>query len=142
MKLLKITKNNEKISNFLYNLRNKDYVRKNSINQKKIKLIEHQYWIKKFFKKKNFIYIILKRRKIVGYLRFEKLRGVYNLSWAILREFQNQGIAKKSIKIATNKRVLKYKSIILKKNLASIKVVENANFKLKYIKDNQYYFYK
>lgn len=142
MKLLKIKKNNEKISDFLYNLRNKDYVRKNSINKKKIKLKEHQYWIKKFFEKKNFVYIILKKRTMVGYLRFEKLNGIYNLSWAILKNFQNQGIAKKSIKITTNKRSLKYKSIILKKNLASIKVIENANFKLKYIKNNQYYYYK
>ena len=56
MKILNIKKYDEKISKFLYILRNKNYVRFNSLNKTKIQLKHHFIWIKKFLKKKYFIY--------------------------------------------------------------------------------------
>lgn len=55
MKLAKVKIYNEKISKFLFNLRNKDYVRKNSINIKKINFFNHENWFKNFLKKKKYI---------------------------------------------------------------------------------------
>ena len=62
MKLLKVKENEEKISKFLFALRNKDYVRKNSINKKKIKWSDHKKWMQNFFIKKNFIYVLKEKK--------------------------------------------------------------------------------
>lgn len=56
MKIKKIDKIDNKISNFIFSLRNKYYVRKNSLTKSKITLKNHKTWIKNFFKKK--IYFI------------------------------------------------------------------------------------
>ena len=142
MKLLKVKENEEKISKFLFALRNKDYVRKNSINKKKIKWSDHKEWMQNFFIKKNFIYILKEKKALIGYVRFEKNKDTYDVSWAVSKKFQNKGLAKKCLKNTTKDTSFKYRSIILKNNKPSKKVAENAKFKLKFKKKNQYYFYK
>ena len=54
MKTKSVKKYDEKISTFIFNLRNKIYVRKNSLNRKKIKYKDHKVWLKNFFKKKKY----------------------------------------------------------------------------------------
>lgn len=142
MKLIKVKNNEKKISKFLFTLRNKYYVRKNSITKKEIKWCDHEKWLHNFFLKKNFIYIVKEKKKLIGYVRFEKKKDVYNVSWAILKKFQRRGIMKKSLKNTTKYKNMKYRSIILNKNKPSIKIAENAKFKLKFKKNNQSYFYK
>ena len=51
MEIIKIKKIDEKISNFIFNLRNKSYVRKNSLKNSKINLKNHQTWVQNFSKK-------------------------------------------------------------------------------------------
>ena len=79
---------------------------------------------------------------MIGYIRFEKIKGIYNVSWAIRKNFQKQGIIKNGLLKTTKNKNLKYKAIILENNKPSIKVAMYANFKLKYKKNNQYYLYK
>ena len=62
MRLIKAKSNNPKISYFLFNLRNKSYVKRNSINTKNLKFSQHKKWFDNFFKKKNILYIITKKK--------------------------------------------------------------------------------
>ena len=55
MKIFRIRSNTTKVSNFVFNLRNKSYVRNNSLNKKKIQFLEHQKWFENFLKKIFFI---------------------------------------------------------------------------------------
>ena len=53
MKLIRVQFYDIKISRFIFTLRNKNYVRNNSINTKKIKISEHKKWFENFLKKKT-----------------------------------------------------------------------------------------
>jgi len=52
MRLIQIKSYNKKISKFIFTLRNKNYVRNNSITIKKIQLSDHEKWFDNFLKKK------------------------------------------------------------------------------------------
>ena len=69
IKLKKVKINDSQASKFLFTLRNKKYVRVNSINTKKIKFTEHKKWFEVFLKKKNIIYIIYVKKIMIGYIR-------------------------------------------------------------------------
>jgi hypothetical protein len=142
MKLAKVKIYNEKISKFLFNLRNKDYVRKNSINIKKINFFNHEKWFKNFLKKKNILYLIKEKNISVGYIRLEKLKGFFLVSWAILKKFQKKGYAKKSVMLSTNNKKFKYKALVKKDNEISKYIVAKAKFKKKYSKKNIVYYSK
>ena len=75
MRISIIKEYNEEISKFLFNLRNKNFVRRSSLSKTKIKLHQHKIWIKKFFKKKNILYVVRIKDKPVGYVRMEKNRN-------------------------------------------------------------------
>lgn len=68
MRLVKIKKYSTKISKFLFNLRNKNYVRKNSINTKKINFLDHEKWFKNFLKKENILYLMKKKIPLLDIL--------------------------------------------------------------------------
>lgn len=141
MKIMNIKKFDEKISIFIFNLKNKSYVRKNSLNNKIIKYKDHTTWLKKFLKK-NIFYIIVYQEKMIGYIRLELKKNIYISSWALEKKYQEKGISKKCLVLATNKKRQKYMAIIKQKNLASIKVANHAKFKLKIIKNQICYLYK
>tara|TARA_B100000787_G_scaffold169250_1_gene159921 strand:- start:45 stop:479 length:435 start_codon:yes stop_codon:yes gene_type:complete len=141
MKIMNIKKFDEKISIFIFNLRNKSYVRKNSLNNKIIKYKDHTIWLKKFLKK-NIFYIIIYQEKMVGYIRLELKKNIYISSWALEKKYQEKGISKKCLILATNKKRQKYMAIIKQDNLASIKIAYHAKFKLKLIKNQICYLYK
>ena len=142
MKLIKVKSNNIKISKFLFELRQKNYVKKNSLNKKKIYFSEHEEWLRKFFLKKNILFLIYNQKLKVGYVRLEKNRNIFNVSWAIIKKYQKKGLIKKGVKIATKNKNYKYKAIIKKNNIASKKIALNANFKLRYSKDEIDYYFK
>ena len=141
MKIMNIKKFDEKISIFIFNLRNKSYVRKNSLNNKIIKYKDHTIWLKKFLKK-NIFYVIIYQEKMIGYIRLELKKNVYISSWELEKKYQEKGISKKCLALATNKKRQKYKAIIKQNNFASIKVAYHAKFKLKLIKNQICYLYK
>ena len=111
MKIMNVKKFDEKISIFIFNLRNKSYVRKNSLNNKIIKYKDHTIWLKKFLKK-NIFYIIIYQEKMIGYIRLELKKNIYISSWALEKKYQEKGISKKCLLLATNKKRQKYKAII------------------------------
>ena len=142
MRLVKIKSNSIIVSKFLFNLRKKDYVKKNSLSKKKNFFNQHQEWMKNFFQKKNLLFIIFERKTMIGYVRLEKYRNLFNVSWAINKKFQNKGYTKKSVQIATRNKSFRYKALIMKNNFQSKKIAKGANFKLKYKKNNIEYYYK
>ena len=142
MKLIRVKFYNTKISKFIFALRNKNYVRNNSINTKKIKISEHKKWFENFLKKKNILYIINENQLMIGYIRLEKIKNFFYVSWAILKKYHNMGFAKKGLSFATKTKAHKYKALIKKNNFASIHIAEKTNFKRKYVKDNILYYFK
>ena len=142
MRLMQIKSYNKKISKFIFTLRNKNYVRNNSITIKKIQLSDHEKWFDSFLKRKNILYLICKGNFFIGYVRLEKLKEHFNVSWAILKKYQKKGFAKKSLRIATKSKKFKYKALIKKNNLASVQIAKKAGFQRKCIRKNIYYYSK
>jgi hypothetical protein len=129
MPLKLIQKYNYEDSRFIFDLRNKLYVRKASINKEKINYPVHKIWMINFLKdKKNKLLIIRSKRKKIGFIRLEKKNFFFYLSWAMLRKYHKKGIFSKSLKAATNENKLKYKAVILKENISSIKSAVKAGF--------------
>ena len=142
MRLIKVELYNSKISNFLFDLRNKSYVKKNTMNTKNLKLYNHKIWFKKFLNGKNMLYLITKKKVMIGYIRLEKIRMYYNVSWAILKKYQKMGFTKKSLILATKNKKYKYKALIKKSNIESVYIAEKAKFKRKYKKKDILYYLK
>ena len=61
MRLVLLKKYNKKISDFIFSLKNKDYVRVQSLNKKKINFKHHKCWLKKTLKQPTNLYF--KKRK-------------------------------------------------------------------------------
>ena len=142
IKIKKVKRINDEVSKFLFKLRNKIYVRKNSINESIITLISHKLWIKKFLNEKNKLYIIFKNKRPIGYIRLEFLNSFYNTSWALYKKYHNKGYTKKSLIYATRNKKYKYRAVIKKKNFISLNLAKIANFKLKKTLNNVFYLYK
>ncbi len=62
MKIIKLRKKDKKNSTFLLNLRNKRYVRINSLDKKVISDKNHNIWLNSFFKKKAIKFLLLKKQ--------------------------------------------------------------------------------
>ena len=141
---LKLINNYEKKSSkFLFVVRNKKYVRINSLNSNYVKIISHEKWFKKFIQKKNNkIFIIYYNKLSAGYIRVEKKRVYQWVSWALLSKFHNKKIMTKSLKKITNNRKIKFKAIIKSNNFSSKKVALNAGFNLRNKEKNYLIFQK
>lgn len=142
MILKRLKKFDKKISISIFNLRNKPYVRNNSFNKKLINFKDHTKWIRNFLKKKNIIYLIIKDKKFIGYIRLEYKKKIYNVSWALNKKYHAKGIIKKSLVKATNNKKYVYYAIVKKNNIASIKVAKHASFELDKTKNQICHFYK
>jgi len=101
-------------------------IRKNCFNEEKFPYEKHSVYWKKRFKKKTNDFIIEERKRSVGIIRIDS-DGEINI--AILPEFQNKGIATKSIKLAIKKsRLDEYIARIKPNNIASKKLFEKLGF--------------
>ncbi len=132
----------KEVSKFIFKLRNKAYVRKNSLNKAKISHKNHQNWVKKFNKKNNKLYLIKYNKTLIGYIRLELKKKIYNASWALIKKFQGKGLAKRGLNLATKNKQKKYIAIIKENNLASLKVAYAAKFRLTSKKKNILYLSK
>ena len=129
--------------NFIYLLRNKNYVRHKSLEVRKIKLKHHVNWFKKFIKNKNnIIYLIIFKKQRVGYIRIEKEKGKFLTSWALVKKFHGKGIVAKNLRKATVNKKFKYKAIIKKENVAYIRVANKSGFKMSRVLKSKVYFTK
>ncbi len=119
--VMKIKKATKKDIEFILKVRNQNISRKFSINKKKISYLEHSKWFKLNHSNKNFfLFIILIKKKKVGYVRVQKIRSKYFVSIAVLISWQNFGIAKMA---------LRYVEIKMQKNLSVIYAKVNKNNK-------------
>ena len=140
MKFIRIKNYDEKVSKFLFNLRNKNYVRKNSLNKKIINYKSHHNWFKNIIIKSS-LNIILLKKTMVGFIRLEKNKNFTDCSWAVLKKFQGNNIATKGLRNFTKQKI-KYRVLIKSDNDASIKVAKKSGFNLKFKKNNIQYLYK
>lgn len=131
MKLKIVKQIDIKVINFLFNLRNKKYVRINSLNQKKISYKKHIIWSKKYLSKKNKLFIIHSSNNYIGYLRMDYKNKNLETSWALFSNFKGKGIMTNTLKKATSKKfgVHTYISRILNKNKASLNLAKKCGFK-------------
>ena len=131
--MIKVKKINKvEYSKDILNLRNKDFVRNNSLNKKKLCFDDHEAWFKKYVKINKF-YIILEYEKFVGYIRIEK--KTRNVSWALKKKYHGKiNFYKILKKVAKNNQY----AIIKKNNISSIIVALKANFKIISLKNNYF----
>ena len=142
MKIQKVKVYNENIVKFLFKLRNKPYVRKNSVSKNKLTYNKHITYLKKFFKKKNYYQVLYEKNNYVGFIKFELKKDFYEVSWAILKKYQGKGIVKKFLKLTTKSTTRIFRATVKKKNISSLKVAEYAGFVKKLSKGELYYYYK
>ncbi len=122
---------------FLFDLRNKDYVYKNSGTPKPVQWQEHMNWLEKVFsgEANKELFVIELNGERVGQVRFdidsENKQAVVNIS--LLKEFHGKGIAKEAIeqgvdKMTQEKEIKKFIAEIHQDNIASQKLFEKLGF--------------
>lgn len=109
---------------YIRKLRNKSYIRSNSLSNKIISKRDHQIWIKN--NKTNKIYILKNIKKNIGYIRINEKNFV---SWSLEKKYWGKikfsDFLKKSI---SNKKII-YFCLILNNNIRSQIVALKAGFK-------------
>lgn len=119
-----------KNSEAIYRINNDKLTRKNSANTKKFSYQTHLNWLKKSLKnKREFITLIILKKKIVGLIREKKIYNKPYLSWALDKKYRGKRIGKHMLKKYVNKNKKKYVAKIRRNNLPSIKICEYAGFK-------------
>lgn len=119
-----------KNSEAIYRINNDKLTRKNSANTKKFSYQTHLNWLKKSLKnKREFITLIILKKKIVGLIREKKIYNNPYLSWALDKKYRGKRIGKHMLKKYVNKNKKKYVAKIRRNNLPSIKICEYAGFK-------------
>jgi len=130
MKLIFQKVKSSKNSEAIYRINNDKLTRKNSANTKKFSYQTHLNWLKKNLKnKREFITLIILKKKIVGLIREKKIYNKPYLSWALDEKYRGKKIGKHMLKKYVNKNKKKYVAKIRRNNLPSIKICEYAGFK-------------
>ena len=109
---------------YLRKLRNKSYIRSNSLNKKIISKKNHEKWLKK--NKSNKIYVIKNIRKNIGYIRINERNFV---SWALEKKYWGKIKFPDYLKKSTRNKKITYFCIILVDNLRSQIVALKAGFR-------------
>lgn len=126
----KFIKLNQKYINFILNLRNEKYVRKQSIrNNKVISLEEHIEWIK-IIEKKN-IFIIKSKNKEIGYIRLFKIYDfIFEISIALIKDVRGKNKSFEILKLFHDKLTSNMILIanIKNGNIASTKIFEKCGY--------------
>ena len=141
MKLIFQKVKNFKNSEAIYRINNDKLTRKNSANTKKFSYQTHLNWLKKSLKnKREFITLIILKKKIVGLIREKKIFNKPYLSWALDKKYRGKKIGKHMLKKYVNKNKKKYVAKIRRSNLPSIKICEYAGFK-KFRENSKFRYY-
>ena len=130
---------------FIFQLRNKLYIKNQSLNKKEITFKNHMVWLKNFKKNKNKIFLITKSNKNIGYIRIEKYEGFLDTSWALDKNYHGKGFMTRALKKITKISIddmSKFRACILKKNAASIQVAKKCGFKRRKIHQGYYIYEK
>jgi len=127
---------------FLFGLRNKPYVYKNSGTPRPIEWQEHIDWLGKVLsgEANKELFIVKFGEKSIGQVRFDYNKRQVIVSISLLKEFQGRGIAflalQKAIKkISKEKKVKAFLAEIHQENIASQKLFEKLGFQFQSQKD-------
>ena len=135
--IISLRKINIKDEDLLFHWANDSDVRKSSFNKKSITSDRHKTWFKQKLSDKNvLIWILENENSPAGMVRLEKEGDIILLNYLIAPDYRGKKLASKMLKMAMvelknywrNVNVLAY---TLPKNIASIKSLENAGFRLK-----------
>ena len=135
--IISLRKINIKDEDLLFHWANDSDVRKLSFNKKSITLDRHKTWFKQKLSDKNvLIWILEDENSPAGMVRLEKEGDIILLNYLIAPDYRGKKLASKMLKMAMvelnnywrNVNVLAY---TLPENIASIKSLENAGFRLK-----------
>ena len=135
--IISLRKVNIKDEDLLFHWANDSDVRKLSFNKKSITLDRHKTWFKQKLSDKNvLIWILEDENSPAGMVRLEKEGDIILLNYLIAPDYRGKKLASKMLKMAMvelnnywrNVNVLAY---TLPENIASIKSLENAGFRLK-----------
>ena len=122
---------------FIRKLRNKSYVRLNSLNKKIISNEEHIKWVKK--NKINKIYVLKNRKKNIGYIRINENKFV---SWALEKKFWGKIKFSEYLKKSISNKKFSYLCVVLSDNLRSQIVALKAGFRFNKMVGKKIYFFK
>ena len=127
MNLRKAEKNDWEI---LYDWRNDELTRINSVNTFPITIEEHKKW---FFNSLNnnsrAIYIVEENEKPIGTVRKDYIDNKIFISWTIAPTERGKGHAKRMVKMFVEMLNGELYAYIKENNIASVKVAENVGFK-------------
>jgi|TARA_B100001964_G_scaffold16379_1_gene16952 RimJ/RimL family protein N-acetyltransferase len=118
---------------FLFKLKNdKDNI-KNSINSKRITKKQHKIWFFRKLKSRNDkIFIIKKKNKKIGYIRFDKKKSFYEVSIALIKKFRGKKLSTKFLLEAENNiESSKFTAKIRHNNHKSFALFKSANYSYK-----------
>ena len=132
--IIKIKKATKKNIQFILKVRNQNISRKFSTDKKKIPYLEHYKWFKQNHLRKDFfLYIILVKKKQVGYVRVQKIEFKNFVSIAVLKNWQNFGIAKlalRYVEIEVQKNIRSIYANVNRYNKNSISLFRGLNYKI------------
>lgn len=126
---LKLATNKNALS--IYMMRNEKSTRENSVNSKRIKLIEHLKWYIKAQKNEKIkIYVVCKKSKIIGYCRLNICGDVGTISYCIKRKYRNNNYGSVSLELLEKKaeNVKEFNAVVKKNNIPSIKVFRKLGY--------------
>ena len=130
-----------KISNedcfLLFKWVNDSDVRKNAINQEKIKWKDHKEWfLKKLINSETRIFILEKDNEPVGQIRYDRIDNYWEISLSIAKKFRGCGFGKSIIDMSRNRVPGPLIAKVKEENIASQKVFEKLGFRRETKKDN------
>lgn len=129
----------------LYELRNDDVVRKNSLNTEVIPYENHCLWFeRKMVSDDNNIYICMCGDCPVGQIRVDYNIQKVEISYSIIKEYRGNGYGVRMIELLEKKEQSQIKGKILfgivkMSNIASQKCFEKLGYKKEVKDDNVYY---
>ena len=124
----------------IYKLNNSFSVRKYSTHNKRFAYHSHLKWMRVLIKKKK-AFILISKNNLIGFIKSEKIRDKFFLSWAISKKSRNKGYGKIMLKYICKKSKQTYHAKIMKKNIFSLNMCLKCNFKI-YYSNKIYYFLK
>ncbi len=137
-------------SNELFKLANDLEIRRNSFNEDKINIIDHENWLREVVQQnKSWLYLAkTKDNQLIGSLRFDKKeKNCFVISIQISKNFRGRGFSKRIIIKGIKNLSLKNKNpsitaYIKKDNIKSLRAFISAGFILlgqEFIKNNMSY---
>jgi len=126
----------------LYEWLNDPTTRRNSFNQNKVSIKEHQNYIRDLIKDRDIIqYIFYDNSTPIGTIKEKKLPDyVIELSYTVAPSERNKKIGSKMMAHYLKGKNGNFICLIKQDNLPSIKMVESCGFKFSEIKDDVMYY--